>query len=95
MCVAAEISQRVVDTGTPDDDETVNVLEIELTVSAIPVPIQLSVGSRVMFEKVITATDFSTGPAAAGVVVRLLRRSVARGGVVDVLLDLTQVASHL
>ena len=31
----------------------------ELTVSAMPVPIQSSVASRVMFAKVITATDRS------------------------------------
>ena len=36
----------------------------ELTVSAMPVPIQSSTGSRVMFANVITATEWSTGPAA-------------------------------
>ena len=35
----------------------------ELTVSAIPVPIQSSVASRVMFAKVITATERSIDDA--------------------------------
>ena len=37
----------------------------ELTVSAMPVPIQSSVGSRVMFANVITATELSTRAGAA------------------------------
>ena len=35
----------------------------ELTVSAMPVPIQSSTASRVMFANVMTATEWSTAPA--------------------------------
>ena len=36
----------------------------EVTVSAMPVPIQSSTASRVMFANVMTATEWSTGPTA-------------------------------
>jgi hypothetical protein len=49
----------------------------ELTVSAIPVPIQSSAGSRVMFANVITATEFSTWPAAPVAATRPVERGAA------------------
>ena len=53
-------------------------LRSELTVSAMPVPIQSSAGSRVMFANVITATEFST-PLAPGVRLAAIRLVVPRG----------------
>ncbi len=67
-------------------------LRSELTVSAMPVPIQSSAGSRVMLANVITATERSIAGGGAPPVMRLV---LGRGAASSSRGDLAQVDLHV